>query len=116
MAKYDIGTSNNYWKTEDTSLIKNVKNTKDGTSVQLKNNETMSATRTGNTPLEISLRAHAKNAHIFNGLQSASLISLGQLCGDDCIAILDKNEINILKGFFLKEHINKTDGLWDITI
>ena len=60
MAKYDIGTSNNYWKTEDTSLIKNVKNTKDGTSVQLKNNEKMSATRTGNTPLQISLRAHAK--------------------------------------------------------
>ena len=37
-----------------------------------------------------------KGTH-FYGLHSASLISLGQICDDDCTAILDKNEINILK-------------------
>ena len=42
------------------SVLTNINNTRDGTSVQLKNNEKMSATRTGNTPLQISLRAHAK--------------------------------------------------------
>ena len=76
----------------------------------------MSATRTGNTPLEISLSADAKKAHIFDVLHSASLISLVQLCDNDCIAILDKNEINIFKGktIILKRHLNKAYGLWDI--
>ena len=79
----------------------------------------MSTTRTGNTPpLASSLSAHAKKAHIFYGLHSASLISLGQLCDDDCVNILDKNEINILK---CKTHLlmgqrNKTAGLWYIPI
>ena len=40
------------------------------------------------------------------------------MCDDDCIAILDKNEINILKGkkLILKGHRNNIDGLWDIPI
>ena len=78
----------------------------------------MSATRTGNIPLEIGLSDHAKKAHISDRLQSASLITLGQLFDDDCVAILDKNEINIIKvkTLILKGHRNKTDGLWDIPI
>ena len=78
----------------------------------------MGATIIGNIPLESSLRSHAKKAHIFYGLHSASLISLGQLYADDCVAILDHNEINILKirTIFFKGHRNKTNGLWDIPI
>ena len=34
---------------------------------------------------------------IVDGLDIASLISLWKLCDDNGIAILDKNEINILK-------------------
>ena len=51
----------------------------------------MSATKTGNIPLAIILSDHEKKAHIFDGLHSASLIYLGQLCDDDCVAMLDKN-------------------------
>ena len=78
----------------------------------------MSATIKGNNPLAISLNPNTKKAHIFNGLHSASLISLCQLCDDDCVSILDNNEINILKGrtLILKGQRNKTDELWDITI
>ena len=100
------------------SVLINVKATKDEPTFQFPNNETMSATRTDNIPLEISLRSHAKKAHIFDGLHSASLISLHELCDNDCIAVLDKNEINILQGktLILKGHTNKIDGLWDIPI
>ena len=73
------------------SVLKNVKNTRDGPTVQLPNNKTMSATRTGNTPLSSSLSAHVKKAHIFDDLHYYLLISLGQLCDDDSVAILDKN-------------------------
>ena len=62
--------------------------------------------------------AHAKKAHIFYGLHSASLIYLVKLWDDDCVTILDKNEINILKGktLILNVHRNKTYGLWYIPI
>ena len=51
-------------------------------------------------------------------MHSASLISLGQLCDSDCIAILDNNEFNNLKysELIIKGHRSKSDGLWDIPI
>ena len=69
------------------TVLTNVKNTRNGPTFQLPNNETMSATKTGNIPLASSLSAHAKRAHIFDGLHSALLISLVQLCDDDCVTI-----------------------------
>ena len=97
-------------------VITNLKDTCDVPTLQLPNTATMNATKTGSIPLSGSLSTHAKNAHIFYGLHSALLISLGQLCDDECIAILDNNEINIMKNktFILKGHRNKTYGLWDI--
>ena len=95
------------------TVLTYLKKTKDIPIVQLPNNETMSETRTGNIPLASSLSNHAKKAHIFDGIHSASLISLGEMCDDDCVAILDKSEIDILKGkiLILKGHRNKTDDL-----
>ena len=99
-------------------VLTNVMDTRDGPTVQLPNNETTRAAIAAKHTLENSLSAHAKNAQIFDGLHSASLISLGQLCDNDCIYILDKNKINILKGktLIFKGHRNKTYGLWDIPI
>ena len=78
----------------------------------------MNAKKTGSIPLSTSLSTHAKKAHIFDEIHSASLIYLIQLCDNDCIAILDKNDINILKNkkLILKVHINKKDGLWYIPV
>ena len=95
--KADNGTSNKYCCTEDMLVITNLKDTPDGPTFQLPNNATINAKKTGSIPLSGSLSTHAKKSHVFDGLHSASLISLGQLCYDDCISILDKNEINILK-------------------
>ena len=99
-------------------VLTNLKDTRDGPIFQLPNNATIDATKTGSIPLSRSLSTHAKKAHVFDGLQSASLISLGQLCDNGCIEKLDNNEINILKNktLILKGHRNKTDGLWDIPI
>ena len=77
ITKADRAASNNYWRTEDMSVLTNVKNIRNGPTVQLPNNETMSATKTVNIPLAISLSANVKKAHIIDGLHSASLIFLG---------------------------------------
>ena len=59
-----------------------------------------------------------KKAHVFDGLHSDLIISLGQLCDYYLIAILDHNEINILidSKIISKGHRNKIYSLWDIPI
>ena len=69
----------------------------------------MDATKTGSIRISRILSTHTKKAHIFDVLQSASLISLGQLCDNDCIAILDKNKINILKKYTYFKDTHKQD-------
>ena len=48
--------------------------------------------KTGRMPLSRSLSTHAKKKHVFDGLYSASLISLYQLCDNDWIAILQERD------------------------
>jgi hypothetical protein len=48
------------------------------------------ATHSGILPFHESLSDKAKTAHVLDGIANAPLISVGQLCDDDCIAVLDK--------------------------
>ena len=57
----------------------------------------MNETKTHKNLLSENLILHAKQAHIFDELHSGLIISLGELFYDDCITILDENDINILK-------------------
>ena len=70
------------------------------------------------TTIKKSKHPCKKCTHFFDGLHSASLISLFQLCKYDNIEILDKNEMKILKEkkLILKLHRHKTYGLWHIPI
>ena len=76
------------------------------------------ATKKGQLPLCNQLSKKAKEVAILEGLNSASLISFGQLCDDDCQVLLDKYECRVTKANKLVMHgtRNKTDGLWDIPI
>ena len=89
-----------------------------GSTVQLPNKGTMIVTRKEKIPLACSIRAHEKKVHIFDVLHSDSLFYLCQMCDNDCVAILDKNGINIhnSKTLIIKGHRNNKDGLWDIPI
>jgi hypothetical protein len=51
-------------------------------------------------------------------MTNLSLISIGQLCDDDCVAILDKRRLQVFKNneCILIGPRNKTDGLWDIVL
>ena len=61
------GVYNNYWCAEDQLVITYIKDTHNGTTVQLANNYTMNATKTGKIPLAGSLRIYAKKAYFFMG-------------------------------------------------
>jgi hypothetical protein len=57
----------------------------------------MPATQQGNLNLSNKLSASAQTAYVLDDLKTGTLISLAQLCDDDCIAIFSKYEVQIVK-------------------
>ena len=72
----------------------------------------------GQLPLSKHLSTTACNAIVLPNLQSSSLISLGQLCDDNCVVTLDKKNLQVKKNnkVIMNGIRNKNDGLWDIPI
>ena len=68
-----------------------------GPSVLLPNNEMISSNEKGQIPLSSLLSKEAKTAQILPKLASSSLISLGQLCDDDCVIMLHKKKLLAIK-------------------
>ena len=72
----------------------------------------------GFLPLHDSLSQQACEALVFLNITNTLLISVGQLCDDNCVAIFDKNLLRIFKQncLIIKGHRNLLDGLWDIPL
>ena len=111
IAKSDSGGSNNYWRTEDILVLTNIKDTHNVPEVQLPNNANMNTKNTGILPLSRSLSTQAKR-------HTCLMDYTVHLSDDDCSAILDKKEINIIKNkkLILKGNRNMTAWLCYIPI
>ena len=57
----------------------------------------MTDTTRVNVPMASELSKVSTQGHIMNSLQTGTLISIGQLCDDDCVAIFSKYNYNIVK-------------------
>ena len=66
----------------------------------------MSPTKKAILPFASTFTRNAKIAYSFNNLKSGSLISIGQLCDDDCIAIFSKYNVKIKKKI---KYLSKAD-------
>jgi hypothetical protein len=73
--------------------------TNTGPSVQVANGEHIEPTKRAIVPLAKELSTQSKVGHIFDSLKSGSLISLGQLCDDDCVALFSKYDVKIYKNW-----------------
>ena len=118
IAKADSGASKHYIREEDKNILCDIKNDPHGPTVQLPNDATITSTESGFLPLTSDLSTTAKKAHILPELHSASLISLGQLCDDNCKIFLTKSDLKIYKNnkLLATGTRNKRDGLWDIPL
>ena len=96
MAKGDSAASSHYWRKEDEICLNDVKKFA-GPSVLLPNKETITATQRGQLSLSPELSSQAQTAMILPQLKSASLISIGQLCDDDCDVLLNKQHLIAIK-------------------
>jgi hypothetical protein len=118
LAKADSGASSHYFKPSDRTVLSAPRSTPFGPTVMLPDSTNIQATHTGLLPLNSSLSTTAQIAHILDGMTNSSLISIGQLCDDDCVAVLDKRKLQIFKrnACMLSGTRNKIDGLWDIAL
>ena len=88
----DSAASQHYWREEVINCLKNII-IKSGPSVLLPNAEAISSTSQGQLSLSIKLSHSAKTAMILPQLKSALLISISQLCDNNCDVFLNKEKI-----------------------
>ena len=114
IAKADSGASRHFVRKEDEHILKNLINCS-GPSVTLPDMTTISSTKSGNLSIA-GLSSKATTAHVLPHLKSASLLSMGQLCDDDCNVILNKEKMTVIKNnrVVMQGKRNKQDGLWDV--
>jgi hypothetical protein len=114
--KADTGATAHYIKANDAGLLHALTTTKTGPSVRLPNNTTMQTQLRGHLPIS-NIPKQATQAHVFKDLQSASLLSVGQLCDSDCTAVFTKTDLQIFdtnKQVIIRGTRNFQDGLWDV--
>ena len=88
-----------------------------GPTVFLPNNESITSTASGYLPIP-QLSPTSNTTHILPGLKSSSLLSLGQICDDNCIVQLTKSHLYVFKNnkIILTGYRNSNDGLWDVPL
>ena len=115
MSKGGSAASHHYSRESDIKCLTNIKinNTK---SIVLPN--TIESAQQGILPLEKELSKTAKTALVLPNLQSAPLITLGQLCDDNYNITLNKNTFEVYKNNtnILKGYRNHRDSLWDALV
>ena len=66
-------------------------------NVKEANSNILTPKQQGTTKLAPQLSKTAQHSFIFDDLVTGSLISIGQLCDDNCIALFSKHNVNIVK-------------------
>jgi hypothetical protein len=82
------------------------------------NGDIIETTKRAIIPLTPELSASAKTGHIFNHLKSGSLISIGQLCDDDCVALFTTYDVKLYKNgqVIIVGTRDNANGLWTIPL
>ena len=90
VAKADTSASKHYFAPRDKRTLWHIKKLTSSPNIHLPNNETIQATEIGKLHIHSSLTELASQVQILPQLKNSLLVSIGQLCDDNCIAIFDK--------------------------
>ena len=112
LLKTDSGASKHFLKQTDTNILKSINKT-NPMSVILPNKKKLLSKTSGQLQLHPSITKPASTAHVLPGMTNSSLLFIGQLCDDDCIAVFHKLHLNIFKTSktIFQGMRNSTDGL-----
>ena len=86
--------------------------------MRVANGKNIETSKRALVPLAKELSTKAKVGHMFDGLQSGSLLSIGQLCDDDCVALFTKYDVKIYKDgkVIIVGQRNDVNGLWNVPL
>ena len=86
--------------------------------MRVANGENIETSKRALVPLAKELSTKAKTGHIFDDLKSGSLIFIGQLCDNDCIALFMKYNVKIYKDgkVIIVGQRNDVNGLWNVPL
>ena len=117
-AKGDSGASQHYFFLQAAPHLTNVHPDPNGPSVMLPDRSVIKATHKGHLPYPTTLSPQATSTALFPNLHN-NLISIGQLCDDNCQVLLTNRTMKVIKNN--KEIINGArsttgDGLWNIPL
>jgi len=126
VAKLYSAASHHYVRPNDQDCLDNIKNYI-GPSVTQPDSTQLQPSSQGLLTLSNALSTDAQKATILPNLKSSTLISLGQICDDNCSVLLNKNKLYAVKddditynfdrnNFILEGSRNPNDGLWDIPL
>ena len=78
----------------------------------------MQATHKVQIPLSLNLSPKAQIGYILNGLSTGLLVSIGQLCDDDCIILFHKYYVKIIKNgkVIIEGKRDNNNKLWTIPL
>ena len=118
IVKGDSGASTHFFRKEDKDCLQDLRPNTSSPSVTLPDKTTLTPTHTGTLKISPHLSTRAQTATVLPGLKSSSLISMGQLCDDNCNVLLTKTNMYAIKkdDLVLRGVRNPRDGLWDIPI
>ena len=117
-AKIDSGATQNYIQYKHRHLLTNVNILKNGPKAFLPNKTIIQADREGHILLHNDLSQKAQKAYSFPQLTNESLISVGQLCDDNCKVLFDKSSVKVIKNnkTILSGSRSCKDKLYDLKI
>ena len=93
-ALVDTAAAHNYFSEDATEYCNNIKPA-NGPHVKAATGDGITPTLQAKIKLSSDLLDEAQHVFIFNDLATGSLLSIGQLCDDDCIALLSKYHLKI---------------------
>ena len=117
-ALLDTAATDQYLHPSDFSHCSHVAHTTSGPTIQLANGHTIKPAFSATLKISSKLSSRSQSSHVFNEVTTSSLISMGQLYDDDCVAIFNKYDVKILKHnqVIINELQDRTNGLCNIPL
>ena len=116
--KYDTGSTVNYIRGKYNIILKNPKSKTTGLWVRLPDKSIIQLTLSGHLTLT-KLPSAATQAHVYQNIKIASLLSIGKLCDSGCSALFTKIKFTIFNSdnnHVLNGIRGIYDGLWCVTL
>ena len=114
--KADTGATSTYIRQQDAGCAINSKTITHGPTIMQPDKSTLKVKQSCEISFTTQLSEDAKAAYIVPALKNSSLLSIGKLCDDNCIALFTKRKLFIIKNnnLLLQGQRNDNDGLWDV--